>query len=130
MEPNASEAIKEHFRLADRFLQTARANQGLGDLRSAVDRAYYAMFHAASAALERKGITVKRHSTLHQRFNEEYLKTGVMDPELGKYLPRAYSLRQDSDYKLFSEIDESRADEIVGRAEEFVAKLKEILGFK
>lgn len=88
------------------------------------------MFHATSAALASKGITIKRHKTLHQRFNEKYLKSRIMDPELGKYLPRAYSLRQDSDYKLFPEIDESRADEIVERAGEFVAKLKEILGIE
>jgi len=55
MEESTSKAIEEHFKVAHRFLKTARLSLEDGDRRTAADRAYYAMFHAAQAALRAKG---------------------------------------------------------------------------
>ena len=71
-----SDVISEHFKLADRFLKTAKLNRKAGDLRSTADRAYYAMFHAAEAALHQKGITIQSHKGLINQFGKEYIKSG------------------------------------------------------
>ena len=122
--------IKEHFKLAIEFLNTAKLLRKEGYLRSAVDRAYYGMYHAAIAALLNKGIVTKTHKGLHQQFNKEYIKSGLLDAEMGKFLQRAYILRQQSDYEIASSLDDNQAEELVDKAEEFITKLQETLGIK
>jgi len=127
MAKSDSEVIREHFRLADRFLKTARLSQRDGDWRTAADRAYYAMFHAASAALYQRGIIAKSHKGLISQFSKEYIKPGLIDPELSRSLRQGFSLRQASDYELYAIIEEEQVEELVVRAQEFVAHLKKLL---
>jgi uncharacterized protein (UPF0332 family) len=90
----SSKLTEEHFKLAERFLKTAKLAKEAGDLRSAADRAYYAMYHAAVAALYEKGIVTKTHKGLHHQFNKEYIKEGLIDKELGGSLIKAFELHQ------------------------------------
>ena len=128
MAKSDSGVIEERFRLAYRFLNTAKLNVKDGDLRSAADRAYYAMFHAAAAALHKKGIKAKSHRGIIQKFGEAYIKTDEFDRQLGKALQRAFSLRQASDYEVYPEPDEEQVTVMMEKAQEFVKKLKELLG--
>jgi uncharacterized protein (UPF0332 family) len=59
--------------------QSARTLLESGDPNGAVNRAYYAMFHAAHAALEHRGIEIAsaKHGILVARFGEHLAKTGV-----------------------------------------------------
>lgn len=61
--------------LAKRFLNTAKLNLEHGDLRSAVNRVYYAMFYAAHAALALKGVEEpKTHKGLVAQFGSKIVK--------------------------------------------------------
>ena len=55
-EKDSKDIYRKRLELAERFLNTARDNLRNGDLGSAVDRAYYSMFHAAHAALAFRGV--------------------------------------------------------------------------
>lgn len=127
MAKSDSGVIKERFKLADRFLKTAKLTLKHGDLRSAADRAYYAMFHAAAAALHKKDITAKSHRGIIQKFGEVYIKSNEFDRELGKALQRAFSLRQASDYDVYPEPDEEQVTAMVEKAQEFVNRLKQLV---
>lgn len=129
MVKSGSEAIRRHFQLAAEFMETARSNFDNGYFRSAADRAYYAMFHAATAALLGKGIReVKSHAALIQLFGKEFVATKLVDAEMNKQLQRAFDVRQKSDYDIAASFDENNVEQMVERAQEFVQKTKEILG--
>jgi uncharacterized protein (UPF0332 family) len=127
MEKPSSEVIGEHFKLADRFLKSASLMLKDGDLRTAADRAYYAMFHAAEAALYHLGVTLKSHKALISQFSKEYIKTGKIDAELGGFLQKAFDIRQDSDYKVDIELDEQQVEELISRARDFVRHLRKLV---
>ena len=58
--------IQEHFQSADEFLRETEHLMIGGFYRGAVGRAYYAMFHAATAVLLSRGIERgSHHAVLH-----------------------------------------------------------------
>lgn len=75
-----------------------------GDSDGACNRAYYAMFDAARAALLKSGAPVepeiaKTHSGLISAFSLHLVKTGRVPIALGKALNKAEELRLIADYK-------------------------------
>lgn len=81
-------------------LESARADLEAGRLNGASSRAYYAMFHAARAALELRGIVSggQRHGTVIRRFGLEFVKNGPLDAAYGRNLNKALELRREGDY--------------------------------
>ena len=75
-----------------------------GDTNGACNRAYYAMFDAARAALLASGAPVepeiaKTHNGLIAVFSIQLVKTGRVPVELGKALNKVEELRLVADYK-------------------------------
>lgn len=72
-----------------------------GDADGACNRAYYAMFDAARAALLISGVmeSTRTHSGLISVFSLHLVKTGRVPVELGKSLNKAEELRLMADYK-------------------------------
>ena len=99
-----SEAAKALMAKARESLASARADVRAGRLNGASSRAYYAMFHAARAALEVHGIATggQRHGTIIGRFGRTFVKDGPLDPALGRALNKALELRREGDYDLAS----------------------------
>jgi len=112
---------------ADRARSSARALLDLGDVDGACNRAYYAMFDAARAALIGSGAPVKpdigrTHSGLINAFSEHLIKNGRVNKELGRLLKRAEEIRLVADYKGDS-VEMSDAEEMVTQAEIFVTAM-------
>jgi uncharacterized protein (UPF0332 family) len=112
---------------ADRACSSARALLDLGDVDGVCNRAYYAMFDAARAALLSSGAPVKpdigkTHSGLINAFSEHLIKNGPVSKELGRLLKRAEEIRLIADYKGDS-VELSDAQEIVAQAETFVSAM-------
>ena len=59
MEPSG-EFVRNYLEIADRFLKSSRILLRDGDLRSAVDRVYYAMYHATQAILAWRKVRLLR----------------------------------------------------------------------
>lgn len=75
-----------------------------GDIDGACNRAYYAMFDAARAALmafqnSNEVLSIKTHSGLITSFSLQLVKPGAIDLELGKALNKVEDLRLIGDYK-------------------------------
>ncbi len=101
-----------------------------GDIDGACDRAYYAMFNAARAALlaANVGITQdigKTHSGLISAFGLQLVKTGRIPNEFGKSLNRAEEIRLIADYKGDS-VEFVDANELVLQADRFVETMRSI----
>ena len=52
---------------------------------TAINRMYYASYYAVSALLIVDSIQAQTHSGTRQMFGLHYIKTGIIDKELGKF---------------------------------------------
>ena len=113
---------------AETAIASANALLALGDVDGACNRAYYAMFDAARAALlasdgsERPDMGKTHRGTLNA-FSEHFVKTGRITKELGRHLKHAETFRYVADYEGGS-VDLVDATELVLHAEKFVATLR------
>ena len=88
---------------AEKALASAQLLLSSGDAEGACNRAYYAMFDAARAALAASGAptgpeAAKTHKGLIKVFNEHLIKNGPFPKDLGRTLKRAEELRIAADY--------------------------------
>ena len=100
-----------------------------GDADGACNRAYYAMFDAARAALLVSGAPVpaeiaKTHSGLISAFSLHLVKTGRVPVEFGKTLNKAEELRLIADYK-GDPIENDAASWVVSEAHSFVQMMQD-----
>jgi uncharacterized protein (UPF0332 family) len=118
---------KELFAKAQTAATSARILLDAGDVDGACNRAYYAMFDAARAALLACGVNestvnTKTHSGLISKFSLELVKSGQVSVELGKSLNKVEDLRLMADYKGDAVLEED-ASWAVNQAEIFVETL-------
>jgi uncharacterized protein (UPF0332 family) len=102
-----------------------------GDTDGATNRAYYAMFDAALAALCWAGNDVeknppKTHSGLIASFGQSLVGTGKLPAEFGRALNRVQELRLTADY-LAGPVPLEKAQWAIGEAGRFIAAISELL---
>ena len=87
------EDARLHLALADEMLSEAAAALVRGAHRTAVDRAYYAMVHAASALLAADGERAGSHGRLIARLGERFAgRGGSAASTIGPCLPHTNSV--------------------------------------
>ena len=114
--------------MAVQAVRSAGALLELGDGRGAVNRAYYADFHAARAALNaiEPGLgDAKKHTTILRRFSQHLVKQGAIGEQFGRIATREFDVRGAADYEQ-EDIDPDIAASQVASAEECVT---EVLAF-
>ncbi|MDO8614226.1 MAG: HEPN domain-containing protein [Dehalococcoidia bacterium] len=115
--------------MADQMLSDARLLRERGHMSSAADRAYYAMFHAAHAALAASGFAAPRtHKGLRSQFGQQLVSKGAVEREYSKDLTKAFEIRLESTYEAFAEVDPRDSADLVDRAERFVGRIKMLVG--
>ena len=113
---------------AEQASSSARALLERGDVDGSTNRAYYAMFDAARAALLASNAPVdleqvRTHTGLIGAFGEHLVKNGIVSKDIGHFLRRAQKVRMVADYDGDSvESEEARA--IVEQAETFVSAMR------
>ncbi|MEW6697298.1 MAG: HEPN domain-containing protein [Bacillota bacterium] len=70
----------------------------LGHYSGAINRFYYAAFHAMRAVLSIKELDSAKHSGVIALFNQNFVKTGDISKEASKTISAMFKLRNDSDY--------------------------------
>ena len=106
----------------------AENNLGLKDLRTAVNRAYYAIFLALDE------YDSKKHSGIISEFRMRYVKTGIFDEEISDMIGKAFQVRNKSDYEDMyivsrndTEIQIRNAKTIIDAVEKYL-KYEKIIG--
>jgi uncharacterized protein (UPF0332 family) len=113
---------------AERALKSAELLLVSGDLNGACNRAYYAMFDAARAALATvqpppASEAIKTHSGLISAFSLQLVKSGRIPVELGKSLSKVSDMRLIADYS-DEEVSSDRAGWAIEQAKAFVKAMR------
>ncbi|OZB36799.1 MAG: DNA-binding protein [Halothiobacillus sp. 14-56-357] len=107
-----------------RAVASARLLLDDGDIDGACNRAYYAMFDAAKAALIKlapdiNSAQVKTHGGLISAFSLHLVKTEILPVSMGRSLNRAHEVRQIADYT-GDAVSVEQAQSIIDQADFFV----------
>lgn len=111
-----------------RAVASARLLLDAGDVDGACNRAYYAMFDAARAALLLSQAPVeaevaRTHGGLISAFSKHLVKSGNIPVELGRALNRAEEIRLVADYR-GSQVEMEQARWVVEQADGFVSHIQ------
>jgi len=115
-----NEEIRLHLERADDCVKDAELLLSAHRHSAAVGRSYYAMFHAAMAALLKRDIKRHSHQGIISAFGQFFVRPGQVEQRFHKYIAEAFDLRQESDYQPLVEITEQQANKVLERAREFV----------
>lgn len=113
----------ELLSMARANLDTARRDLGAQAPRFAVSRAYYAAFHAASAALSTEGVDPRSHKGTHTQFARVFLRDERLPRWLGSTMAGLFQLRLDADYHVGAVISLTEARDAVADATDFVDRI-------
>ena len=103
---------------------SAKALLALGDSDGAANRAYYAMLHAATEAVEASGMAAPRtHKGLNAVFWQRFVETGLFDAELARWFGQSEQLRLAADYSASTSL-RTDVERAIEQAEAFIATLK------
>jgi len=115
-----TEETEQHFRKAADCVEDSQILLDNDRPAAAVARAYYAMFHAATAVLAVKGIKRSSHRGILSAFGEYLVKPGLIKKSFHQSLLEAFGLRQQTDYEPIANVDNQQAREILDQAIDFV----------
>ncbi|GAB3707072.1 HEPN domain-containing protein [Spirosoma flavus] len=117
------------FRLikADKDLKAAKTLMAAQDWEVAINRLYYAAFHAVSALLFKNDIKVRAHSGAKAMLELHFVKTGFLSVEWGKFYAELFNERNDSDYEDFAIFTEEDVTPLYPKAEEFIDVIKRLI---
>ena len=101
-------------------LQAAQVLFDTGFFEDCISRAYYAVFHAAQAALLNEGITPKTHSGTHSLFDDHFVKRDRLPRNVARTLRQAYNARQLADYGLEASLSRETAEQVLKDAAIFL----------
>jgi uncharacterized protein (UPF0332 family) len=116
-----TEDVQLHLQRADDCIAEAELLLRASRPGAVVSRSYYAMFHAATAALLHHDIRRRSHQGIIAAFGQTFVKSGRIDARFHRYVKESFDLRQESDYQPVVRLTQEQAQEVLSWAREFVA---------
>jgi len=96
---------------AERTFKEGEQLLDAGSYNGAINRFYYAAFHAVRALLALRKLDSAKHSGVIAFFNREYVKTGVISKAASKTLTAIFNMRSEADYDDFKSFTLQEATE-------------------
>lgn len=112
---------------AQKALSAAKALLEFKLYEDCVSRAYYAVLHAAKAALAKEGIEPQSHNAVRRMFGLHLVKTGKLEKDFAIILTAEQEDREIGDYDIHIEIEKDTAQKRVADAEKFVQGIEKYL---
>lgn len=122
----SSELSRWRLEKAEQTFREGKQLLEAGSCNGAINRFYYAAFHAARALLATKRLDSAKHSGVISLFNREFVKPGLISKEASTTLSALFSMRAEADYDDFKSFSLEEAE----RAKEAAKSLiEEVRGF-
>ena len=94
---------------------------------TAINRLYYACYYAVTALLVNNDIKAQTHAGVRQMFGLHFVKSGIVDIELGKFFSELFDMRQTGDYEDYIGFDEADILDLMKPAEDLITKIEDLL---
>ena len=127
MEGSLKDLALVRLERAEEMLTAAKKNYDQDELKTALNRSYYAILHAMRSVNSLDEFDSSKHSGVIAHFNQFTLKTGKMDPAFSETIKRASYCREKSDYDDFYVVSRQETMEQIESAEIFVNAVKTYL---
>lgn len=127
MEEDVKNLISGQIEKAEEKLQAARSLFQSAFWDDAISRAYYAVFHAASAALLSEGVTAKTHEAVKTLFGLYFIRTGKIENSYGRTIRELKDDREHGDYDVFTSFGREDAEKAIQEAERFLERIGKFL---
>lgn len=88
------------------------------------------MFYAILALLIYEPYQSSKHSGVLSYFNRHFIKEGVFDREMGRWVNKAFELRQRGDYREYFEVTRDQTADLVAKAGQFISIIRTHLDAK
>ena len=132
MSPKISrELVMHRLEKAKNELSDAKLLYSNKSYLSANNRAYYSIFHSIRAVLALEPIDFKKHKDVLAYFNKNYVNTEIFPRSMGKRIPQANRIREDSDYDdeyvakpEATQAQIETAEELINLVEKYIDSLK------
>lgn len=98
-----------------------------GHWNTAASRLYYACFYAVSAYLILKDIDSSSHKGVKTSFNKELIKSGLLPLTFGQLYNNLFSLRQDVDYRDYSDVSKEKVLAMIKEVEDLIHEIEVIV---
>lgn len=115
--------IQVYLDHAHQALESAALSLEYDFYDTVVNRAYYAIFYAASGLLLTKDISRSKHAGVVAAFRQHFVKSGLIEPEYSDLYGDVMDTRVDSDYDMSFEIEQTTARERLEDARRFVERV-------
>lgn len=127
MDSSLKELSSYRLLRAKEMLAASEENLKMGQLRTSLNRSYYAVFHAMRAVNILEGFDSSKHSGVIAFFNKNILKENKMDRDLSGIIKSTSYLREKSDYDDFYIASKNEAEEQLTNARLFLQKVEQYL---
>jgi hypothetical protein len=112
---------------ANSTLDDARLLLDKGKLNSAINRLYYACFYAVLALLQTKNLSSSKHMGVLSLFSKEFVKTGIIPKEQGRFYRKLFEYRQEGDYVDFTEFTQTVGEKLYHNTQGFIREIRKII---
>lgn len=119
-ESSLRDLVHKEIDAARERLEAAELLYNDGKLVDAVNRAYYAVFHAGKALLHSIGRDVKTHAGLITEIGFHLVEKGMIPKRYGTILRRLFESRETSDYVIGAVFIENEVKSMLKDAEAFI----------
>jgi len=115
--------IQSYLDKARQALESAASSIENSFYATAINRAYYAIFYAASGLLLIKDVSRSKHSGVIAAFRQHFVKPKLIEPEFSDIYGDVMEARVDSDYDMAFDADPTTAAERLSDARRFVERV-------
>lgn len=130
MQPEQMQLSRYRIERAKEDIQTAKVNIENRLYKGAINRSYYAIFHAIRAVNILDGFDASKHSSVIAHFNRFHVHTGDFEKGTYKIIDSAYRIREKCDYSDFFVVSREDAEKQYRNAGEFIECVEKYLAGK
>lgn len=94
---------------------------------STVNRIYYALFYEIIALLQTKDFSTPKHTGVRALFNQHFVKTGIVNVDIGKFFNKMFDFRKKGDYQDFIYFEEEDVSDWMTKAEKYIKELEKCI---
>ena len=109
------------------YLSAVFLSESRRDYNGAVNRVYYAMFHAEKALLHTRGISGGSHKQVHTQLSNQFVKEGKLPVDTGRNIRLVENIRYIGDYSEQKSATKEEVEKALTETKNFMELAKKIL---